>query len=74
MSGSADRIILNPARIDDALFAPLREALIDDPGLLENHNALKLQLDGTQYEHYTPEKRTFVERASEMFPRPGRLP
>lgn len=48
--------------VDDALFAPFRDALIDDPRLLEEYNALKLELDGAEYERYTAEKGRFVER------------
>jgi len=46
---------------DDALFAPFRDALIADPVLLAQYNALKLGLDGAEYERYTEVKRTFVE-------------
>jgi GrpB-like predicted nucleotidyltransferase (UPF0157 family) len=45
----------------DALFGPFREALIADPALLAEYNALKLRLDGESYEHYTTAKGAFVE-------------
>ena len=47
---------------DDALFAPFRDALIADPELLARYNALKLSLDGAEYEDYTDAKRVFIER------------
>ena len=47
---------------DDALFAPFRDALIADPVLLAQYNALKLELDGADYERYTDVKGAFVER------------
>jgi GrpB-like predicted nucleotidyltransferase (UPF0157 family) len=47
---------------DDALFAPFRDALIVDPDLLAQYNALKLSLDGAEHEHYTETKGAFVER------------
>ncbi|MEA2143125.1 MAG: hypothetical protein QOI64_1555 [Solirubrobacteraceae bacterium] len=47
---------------DDALFAPFRDALIADPQLLAQYNALKLSLDGADYERYTDVKAAFVER------------
>ena len=47
---------------DDALFGPFRDALIADPALLAQYNALKRGLDGADYEHYTDEKGAFVER------------
>ena len=47
---------------DDALFAPFRDALIADPVLLTQYNALKRSLDGAEYEHYTDVKGAFVER------------
>ena len=47
---------------DDALFAPFRDALIADPALLAQYNALKLSLDGADYERYTDAKGAFVER------------
>lgn len=46
----------------DALFEPFRDALISDPALLAEYNALKLRLDGEDYERYTSEKGKFVER------------
>jgi hypothetical protein len=36
--------------------------LIRDPGLLAEYNALKLRLDGEDYEQYTAVKGEFVER------------
>ena len=47
---------------DEALFGPFREALIRDPALLAEYNALKLRLDGEDYERYTEAKGEFVER------------
>lgn len=47
---------------DDALFAPFRDALIADPALLAQYNALKLSLEGADVEHYTDVKGAFVER------------
>ncbi|HYH87883.1 MAG TPA: GrpB family protein [Solirubrobacteraceae bacterium] len=47
---------------DDALFAPFRDALIADPALLAQYNALKLSLDGAEYDRYTDAKGAFVER------------
>jgi GrpB-like predicted nucleotidyltransferase (UPF0157 family) len=48
---------------EDALFGPFRDALIRDPALLEKYNALKLRLDGEDYERYTEEKGAFIEGA-----------
>jgi GrpB-like predicted nucleotidyltransferase (UPF0157 family) len=45
----------------DALFGPFRDALIADPALLAEYNALKLRLDGESYELYTSTKGAFVE-------------
>jgi GrpB-like predicted nucleotidyltransferase (UPF0157 family) len=45
----------------DALFGPFREALIADPALLAEYNALKQRLDGQSYEHYTATKGAFIE-------------
>ena len=45
----------------DALFGPFRDALIADPALLAEYNALKLRLDGESYERYTATKGTFIE-------------
>jgi GrpB-like predicted nucleotidyltransferase (UPF0157 family) len=53
---------------DDALFAPFRDALIADPGLLAQYNALKRSLDGADLAHYTTAKGAFVER---VLARPG---
>ena len=47
---------------DDARFAPFRDALIADPALLAQYNALKRSLDGAEYERYTALKGAFVER------------
>jgi GrpB-like predicted nucleotidyltransferase (UPF0157 family) len=47
---------------DDLLFAPFRQALIDDPALLREYNDLKLSLDGEDYESYTDVKGAFVQR------------
>jgi GrpB-like predicted nucleotidyltransferase (UPF0157 family) len=47
---------------DDLLFAPFRQALIDDPALLREYNDLKLSLDGEDYERYTDVKGVFVEQ------------
>jgi GrpB-like predicted nucleotidyltransferase (UPF0157 family) len=45
---------------DDALFGPFRDALIRDPRLLSDYNALKRRLDGEDYQHYTDVKGKFV--------------
>lgn len=47
---------------EDLLFGPFRAALIGDPALLEEYNALKLGLDGERYERYTEVKGAFIER------------
>lgn len=47
---------------EDLLFEPFIEALTNDPALLDEYNALKTRLNGTDYEHYTREKGAFVER------------
>jgi GrpB-like predicted nucleotidyltransferase (UPF0157 family) len=47
---------------EDALFAPFRDALTRDPALLEEYNALKLRLNGEDYERYTEQKAAFIER------------
>jgi GrpB-like predicted nucleotidyltransferase (UPF0157 family) len=47
---------------DEALFGPFRDALINDPELLAEYNALKLRNDGEDYERYTDVKAAFVER------------
>ena len=47
---------------DEGLFGPFRDALISDPGLLAEYNALKLRNDGEDYERYTDVKGEFVER------------
>ena len=54
----------------DALFGPFREALIADPALLAQYNALKLRLDGESDEHYTATKGAFVEDMLERL-KPG---
>jgi GrpB-like predicted nucleotidyltransferase (UPF0157 family) len=46
---------------DDALFGPFRDALVGDPALLAEYNALKLQNDGEDYERYTGVKAEFVD-------------
>ena len=46
---------------DDALFGPFRDALVRDPALLAEYNALKRSLDGQDYERYTDVKGEFVE-------------
>jgi GrpB-like predicted nucleotidyltransferase (UPF0157 family) len=56
---------------DDALFGPFREAMMSDPALLAEYNALKLRLDGADYERYTKVKGEFVER---VLGRSGRRP
>lgn len=48
---------------DDALFGPFRDALIADPDLLQQYNALKQRLDGTDYATYTAAKGEFIEQA-----------
>jgi GrpB-like predicted nucleotidyltransferase (UPF0157 family) len=50
------------ASADDAVFEPFRDALIRDPALLAEYNALKRSLDGEDYERYTDVKAAFVER------------
>lgn len=45
---------------DDLLFAPFRQALIDDPALLRAYNELKRAYDGADYERYTDVKGAFV--------------
>jgi GrpB-like predicted nucleotidyltransferase (UPF0157 family) len=47
---------------DDALFGPFRDALIRDPRLLAEYNALKRRQDGEDYQRYTDVKGRFVER------------
>lgn len=49
------------ASASDALFGPFRDALIADPALLAEYNALKLRLDGESYERYTPTKGAFID-------------
>jgi GrpB-like predicted nucleotidyltransferase (UPF0157 family) len=48
---------------DEALFEPFVAALRGDPALLDEYNALKRRLDGSDYERYTREKGDFIERA-----------
>lgn len=55
---------------EDGLFGPFRDALIADPALLAEYNALKLRCDGQQYEEYTATKGAFVERVLEELDRP----
>lgn len=45
----------------DDFFGPFRDALINDPALLAEYNALKMGLDGLDYESYTERKGAFVE-------------
>jgi GrpB-like predicted nucleotidyltransferase (UPF0157 family) len=47
---------------DDALFGPFRDAMIRDPALLAEYNALKLRHDGADYERYTKVKGELIER------------
>ena len=47
---------------EDRFFGPFRDALIADPELLAEYNALKRRLDGAEYERYTDAKAEFVER------------
>jgi GrpB-like predicted nucleotidyltransferase (UPF0157 family) len=47
---------------EDAFFGPFIDALTNDPELLARYNALKLELDGSDYERYTRAKGEFVER------------
>jgi GrpB-like predicted nucleotidyltransferase (UPF0157 family) len=44
---------------DDALFGRFCDALVADPALLAEYNALKLRNDGEGYEHYTEVKAEF---------------
>ncbi len=55
----------------DRLFGPFRDALIRDPALLAEYNALKRGLDGADYEAYTERKGEFVERVLRELGRPG---
>jgi GrpB-like predicted nucleotidyltransferase (UPF0157 family) len=48
---------------DEALFEPFLDALRGDPALLDEYNALKRRLDGSDYERHTREKGDFIERA-----------
>lgn len=50
----------------DAFFGPFRDALIADPALLAEYNALKLRLDGEGHERYTATKAAFVEQVLAM--------
>ena len=47
---------------DDRMFGPFRDALIHDPALLAEYNALKQSLDGSDYDYYTEQKAEFIER------------
>jgi len=47
---------------DDLLFGRFRDALLGDPSLLAEYNALKLRNDGVSYELYTTAKADFIER------------
>jgi GrpB-like predicted nucleotidyltransferase (UPF0157 family) len=53
---------------EDALFGPFRDALVGDPALLAECNAIKLDNDGEDYERYTGVKAEFVEG---VLARPG---
>lgn len=57
---------------EDLIFLPFRAALIDDPALLEEYNALKARLDGEEYERYTEVKGAFIERV--LSPPPATAP
>jgi GrpB-like predicted nucleotidyltransferase (UPF0157 family) len=46
----------------DGFFGPFRDALINDPALLAEYNALKSRMDGLDYERYTERKGEFVEK------------
>jgi len=46
----------------DRFFGPFRDALIGSDALLAEYNALKLRLDGLEYERYTELKAQFIER------------
>ena len=46
----------------DRFFGPFRDALIGSDALLAEYNALKLRLDGLEYERYTELKGQFIER------------
>jgi GrpB-like predicted nucleotidyltransferase (UPF0157 family) len=56
---------------DEALFEPFLDALRGDPALLDEYNALKRRLDGSDYERYTREKGDFIERAMSRRPAGG---
>lgn len=57
---------------EDALFGPFRDALVADPALLAEYNALKLDSDGEDYERYTDVKAEFVKRVLETLGRRSR--
>jgi len=57
---------------DDRMFVVFRDALVRDPSLLAEYNALKRRLDGADYENYTAIKGEFVERVLDALgPRDG---
>ena len=45
---------------DDGMFGPFRDALIEDPAVLADYNALKRRHDGDDYQHYTDVKGEFI--------------
>lgn len=47
---------------EERIFEPFIALLRDDPALLDEYNALKRRLDGSDYASYTREKGEFVER------------
>jgi len=47
---------------DDRLFRGFRDALIADPGLLGEYNAVKRAHEGEEYGLYTRAKEAFIER------------
>jgi GrpB-like predicted nucleotidyltransferase (UPF0157 family) len=50
---------------EERIFEPFIALLRDDPRLLDEYNALKRRLDGSDYERYTREKGEFIERVLE---------
>jgi GrpB-like predicted nucleotidyltransferase (UPF0157 family) len=47
---------------EEGIFEPFIARLRDDPAVLDEYNALKRRLDGSDYERYTREKGEFIER------------
>jgi GrpB-like predicted nucleotidyltransferase (UPF0157 family) len=47
---------------DDSLFGPFRDALVANPPLLAEYNALKRCHNGEDYQTYTDVKGAFLER------------